>query len=165
MAFANTGTIRIASGVLVGGVVTGMLLAMAVPTQLKRKTENWRELIGVREVSTNESAIPTYAPPQDLTPVEWQTAGQEYPPSYYQESALDAIYPDADFGYQPLTEPEALPPELMRTQDTGLAATNDDAASAAAAAKAAAGRVRTQLQMQETGGPVATPTPSMTDAA
>jgi hypothetical protein len=149
MTFANARTIRIAGGVLVGGLVTGMLLAMAMPTQMSRKAETWRDLIGLREVTAGDAAIPVYAPPQDLTPVHWQTAAEEYPALPKEETALDAIYPGSDAGYQADLPYEPLPPELTETNDTSLAVADDEAAASAQAASAAADDVQAQVQAQE----------------
>lgn len=171
MALVSTGTIRIAGGVLVGGLVTGVLLATAMPTQMKHKAETWRDVIGVREITPGDSSIPVYAPPQDLTPVQWQTAAQEYPLPADQGTALASLYPDAEIDDQADTSYEPLPSELTQANDTDLASVDDDAAASAQAASAAAADVQAQVQDSTSGAPstaASRPTaaaPLATDAA
>lgn len=163
MAFASTRTIGISGAVLVGGLVTGMLLAAAMPTDMKRKAENWREVIGVREVAVEDATLPVYAPPQDLTPVHWQTAADEYPSTGAQDAALASIYADADDAYLADTTNEAIPVDREQSSDIDLAASSDDAAASAEAASAAAAEV--QLREGGVNDPAAAPTPEAIGAA
>lgn len=89
----NAKAIRISGAVLVGGLATGMLLAMAMPTEMKRKSETWRDLLGLQRTVSDDDMVPVYAPPEDLTPVQWQSAADEYPGSN-RANALDRIYAD-----------------------------------------------------------------------
>jgi hypothetical protein len=134
-------TVRMASALLVGGVATGFLLAMTVPTTMRAHAgDSWRELM--REPASSSDPVAFAAAPEDLTPVYWQAASADYPtgPDPWRDPSLDWPQEDA----AALAEP--LPAELLETRDNGVTVELvevDDAASTAQAAHAAALDVRT----------------------
>jgi hypothetical protein len=149
----KVGAATMAAVVLVGGLVAGGLVAMTTPTHMAQQGETWRDMIGVRKVAVEDGTIPVYAAPEDLSPVQWQTAAQEYPavppPNQWVDVSADAMpeaIPDSGDDYRQQDAVEALPTELMqaRTSGTDLAALDDSAASSAEAARAAAADVRAQ---------------------
>lgn len=139
--------LRLGGGILGGGLVAGMLMALATPTTMTRKVESLRDLIGVSDAQADTTPVIAFeAPPEDLTPVSWQTAQQEYPADAY-------VTPVADYGADLLDsaaplpgEAEALPPELLEsreeTQTVVLASVGDAASDSAQAARDAATDVR-----------------------
>lgn len=142
---AKTGAVRLGGLMLVGGLVTGGLLAMTTPTHMKRDPENWRKAIGVREIMPDEATIPVYAPPEDLTPVHWQSASEENPyapaPGQWVDTTSD-LMPDAADDTDPQLAAEPLPEEIMNARGSRYDAAPDDAAAASAeAAQAAAADV------------------------
>ena len=151
MGSTKTTAFRLGGLMLAGGLLTGGLLAMTTPTQMKREANNWREAIGAREPAVGDSTIPIYAPPEDLTPVQWQSASQEYP--YAPTSApwvdtMTDLMPDAaDDTDLPLAA-EALPDEIMVARGSRghlppqNDAPQDDAAVSADAARATAADVQ-----------------------
>lgn len=151
---------RLASAVLVGGLAAGALLAVAVPTTMKHEVDNWRERIGVRDVRVDpEASLMFEAPPEDLTPASWQSAGQEYPASAnHDEQAYVPIDLDANLDAGFVEEAtEALPAELLSSDqasdDRALSEASDEAGTSAQAASEAASDVRavesTALQPQD----------------
>lgn len=133
--------IRVASALLVGGVATGFLLAMAVPTTMREHAgADWREL--VREPTSPYDPVSFAAAPEDLTPVYWQAASAEYSvePDPWRDPSLDWQQEE------PAPLAEALPAELLEPQSGGvtveLVQVDDAAASTAEAAQAAAADVR-----------------------
>lgn len=143
---AASGWTKLAGFTLVGGVCAGALMALAIPTTMKQVPGEWRQMIGAREASASEddAGIVFEAPPEDLTPVHWATAAQEYPAAgdtswlytpvapvdELSEAQLDAILPDD------LDQPAREQPVSV----TAIA--DDDAASSAQAASEAAADVR-----------------------
>jgi hypothetical protein len=161
MSSATTAAMRLGGLMLVGGLLTGGLMAMTTPTQMKRQSDNWREMIGVREPSVSDATIPIYAPPEDLTPVQWQTASQENPYAPSPEQWVDMttdLMPDAVDDYVPQPAIETLPDEIMdaRVTPADAAAPQDKAAAWADAAQAAAADVHSV----ESATPVADANPS-----
>jgi len=159
MNLAKSKATTMAAVVLITGVAAGGILAMATPTRMSHEGESWRDMIGVRKVAVEDSGIPIYTPPQDLTPVSWQTAAQEYPavPTQADQGIEDHwadvsndvmpdVIPDSDDSYQPAAVNEALPDEIMqsRAAKPDLARLDDAAAASADAARAAAADVRKQ---------------------
>jgi hypothetical protein len=123
MSSARTGAMKLMGLMLVGGFMTGGLMAMTTPTQMKREVGNWRQAIGVREVTASEPTIPVYSPPEDLTPVHWLPAAEEYAYTPTPEPRVDTttdLMPDAvdDDGHATL---EMLPPEILAGRTTGPA--------------------------------------------
>ncbi|MBB4857494.1 hypothetical protein HNO88_000801 [Novosphingobium chloroacetimidivorans] len=141
--------LKYSGGILGGGLLAGALMALATPTTMTQKADSLRDLLGVREASADATPVLAFeAPPEDLTPVSWQTAQQEY--AY---AGSDATMAEPDYGADLLDsstplpgEAEALPPELLeqREQPTTvvLARVGDDAADSAQAARDAAADVR-----------------------
>lgn len=131
--------IRTVGGLLMGGVATGFLLAMTVPTTMKQNAgDSWREL--VREPTSQYEPVTFAAAPEDLTPVYWQSASAEYPaPSTWSDPVYDAALADP-------APAEALPAELLETRDGSVTVElvqTDAAAFSAQAAQAAAADVQT----------------------
>lgn len=133
--------VRMTGGLLVGGVATGFLLAMTVPTTMKQHVgDGWRDL--VREPVSTYEPLAFASAPEDLTPVFWQNASDEYAagPDPWVDPALQFA---AD---EPAPLAEALPAELLQAGDGSVTVElveTDDAASSADAAQAAAADVRT----------------------
>lgn len=144
---AKARTAKLAGLVVVGGLAAGLMLSVAVPTTMKRPPESESEAVGMFDASVaQDTEVMFEAPPQDLEPVRWQPAGQEYgyPAAMPTGETYVPIEPAADYGEAPLDEfvsdepaeadiPEASPASL----DFG-----DAAASAAQAASEAAADVR-----------------------
>ncbi len=163
---------KLIGGVVLGGLAAGFLTAMAVPTTMQQKADDWRTLIGVKEVKADEMpAIAFEAPPQDLTPVNWMTAQQEYPqpiPATYSPNSA-TLYDssaDLDLGDDGAIAPaEPLPTALIAARDTDrkiVIYDSDDAAAASAnAASEAAADVRTiESAVAEPAAPASSDTPS-----
>lgn len=133
--------VRMTGGLLVGGVATGFLLAMTVPTAMKQNVgDSWRDL--VREPISTSEPLAFAAAPEDLTPVFWQSPSDEYAavPDPLVDPALQYV---AD---EPATMAEALPAELLEARDGSVTVEfveTDEAASSADAAQAAAADVQT----------------------
>ncbi|VWX52808.1 hypothetical protein [Novosphingobium sp. 9U] len=139
--------LRLTGGIMGGGLVAGMLMALAIPTTMAHKGETLRDLIGVPDAQADTTPVLAFeAPPEDLTPVNWQTAQQEYPSEAY-------VTPVADYGADLLDnsaplpgEGEPLPPESLdapeRPSTVILASVGDAADDSAQAARDAAADVR-----------------------
>jgi hypothetical protein len=155
---------QLAGLVLVTGLTAGGMLAMATPTRPVEEGRNWREAIGLREVSAEDTAVPMFAPPEDLTPVHWQAAADEYALAATPDQGSDVSRdPSADdtSNYQPEPAIEALPSELLegRGDDATVAAHADDAAGTSAqAARTAA--LEGRAQENGAAGSQADPPPS-----
>lgn len=182
MEAAKAKAIKATSAVLVTGLAAGALMAMAVPTDMKHQTDNWRDLIGIRDVTAAEPAIPVYAqvyaPPEDLTPVHWEPASAEYPSTLPQDHWADASAdPIPDIGDSPELASEALPPEILagrtssndQDNQAGPADADDAAATAAGAAQATAADVRTvenaAMEPAQAQAPASQPQPAAPQAA
>jgi hypothetical protein len=143
---AKAKAIKAAGGVLVGGLAMGVLMALTVPTHMKRETETWRDVLGIREVAAAEPTISFEAPPQDLTPVHWAPASAEYPSAVPQDHWTD-VSADAmpDISGAPELAPEPLPAEILESRNSDNRVTEDDvddaAGNSADAAQAAASDV------------------------
>jgi hypothetical protein len=128
-------------GLLLGGVATGFLMAMTIPTAMKQNVgDSWREL--VREPISTYEPLAFAAAPEDLTPVFWQSASDEYAasPDPWVDPALQYV---AD---EPAMMAEALPAELLEGRQASVTVEMveiDEAASSADAAQAAAADVQT----------------------
>jgi len=150
MQIMKSSAARIAGFALLGGLTAGGLLALSTPTHMRREGDTWREMIGIREVSAQDTAISFYAPPEDPTPVHWQSAADEYPAGPAVDwSASGPDYQAADYSAADYTNDvsaEVDAPELMAASvsDPAPAARDDDAAASADAALAAAQDVRAQ---------------------
>lgn len=158
MRSVKTGATKLMAIMLVGGLMTGGLMAMTTPTQMKREATNWRQAIGVREIAASESTIPIYAPPEDLTPVHWQPAADEYAYAPNPEPWVDTIsdlMPDAvdEDGH---IGAERLPAEIMaaRVPDPEP---EDAAATSAQAAQAAASDVHAEQSVGAADAAAASP--------
>jgi hypothetical protein len=133
--------VKTAGGLLVGGVATGFLLAMTVPTTMRQHAgDSWREL--VRDPVSTYEPVTFAAAPEDLTPVYWQPASAEYPagPDPYAHMDLDVT------PAEPALLSEQLPDEILQTREGGVTVQlvhTDEAAFSAQAAQAAAADVRT----------------------
>jgi len=157
---------RITGLALIGGLATGGLLALSTPTHMQREGDTWREMIGVRDVAVQDSAVPVYAPPEDLTPVHWQSAADEYPAGPAVDwSASGPDYQTANYSaadYQDDASIDTDTPALIAVNASGPAPAvrDDDAAASADAALAAAQDVRAQENAAadpQTSAPAATP--------
>jgi hypothetical protein len=141
MRFRHGKAARTAGGLLIGGVATGFLLAMTVPTTMKQQVgDGWRDLVH-KPVSSYEP-LAFSAAPEDLTPVFWQSASDEYAtgPDRWVDPTLQFAADD------PTPIGEALPAELLETREGGVTVEfveTDEAASSADAAQAAAADVQT----------------------
>lgn len=139
--------LKASGGILGGGLVAGMLMALATPTSMTQKAQSFRDLIGAREAAAETTPVLAFeAPPEDLTPVSWQTAQQEYPADSYVTPVSDY---DGDLlgSSTPLPgEAEALPAELLEGREPQgtvvLASVGDAASDIAQAARDAASDVR-----------------------
>lgn len=135
-------TAKVAGAVVGGGLVLGALVALSVPTTMKPAGENWRQLIGIHEAPNDSSSLIAFeAPPEDLAPVRWETAGQEYPASTVpQDNWLEPA------SYQDFQPAEELPQQPIDSRDLddnpAVFDISDDAASSARAASEAAAEVR-----------------------
>lgn len=152
---------RITGVALIAGLAAGGLLAISTPTHMRREGDSWREMIGVRDVAVQDAAVPVYAPPEDLTPVHWQSAAEEYLAapavdwwsSASDDQSTDAIEPlPADLADARVSEPE---PAALR---------DDEAAATAEAALAAAQDVRAQENAATDPQASAPATPPQSDA-
>ena len=144
MSSAKMGASKLMGLMLVGGFITGGVMAMTTPTQMKREVTNWRQAIGVRDIAVSETTIPIYAPPQDLTPVHWLPAADEYTYAPAPEPWVDTtsdLMPDAIDDTAGQVVSEQLPAEILagRTSDPAV---EDAAGTSAQAAQAAASHVR-----------------------
>lgn len=149
--------IRTVGGLLVGGVATGFLLAMTVPTTMKQHADDsWREL--VRKPISDYEPVTFAAAPEDLTPVYWQSASQEYPAP---DSFVDPVFDAAQA--EPAIEP--LPAELLESREGSVTVElvqTDQAAFSAQAAQAAAVDVR---MVESAVAPGEEPAPIVPEAA
>lgn len=147
---AKAKAIKGAGAVLVGGLAMGLVMAMTVPTHMKRQTETWRDVLGIREVATAEPTISLEAPPEDLTPVRWAPASAEYPSAAPQDHWTD-VSADAmpDLSEAPELAPEPLPAEILASRTPDSRATEDDANDAAADAADAAQAAATDVRAVE----------------
>lgn len=139
--------LKFTGGILGGGLFAGMLMALATPTTMTQKAESLRDLIGVPDAEADTTPVLAFeAPPEDLTPVSWQTAQQEYS-SYTADQAYIAPVSDDDLldSSVPLpNEAEAPPSETGdRPRTVVLASVGDAASDWAEAARDAATDVRT----------------------
>jgi hypothetical protein len=147
--------LRMTGGLLIGGVATGFLLAMTVPTTMKQNvSDSWREL--VREPVSTYEPLAFAAAPEDLTPVFWQSASDEYAngPDPWVDPAADLAQND----YAPMAE--ALPGELLEAREGSVTVElveTDEAAYSADAAQAAAADVQT---VESAGVQAAAPAPA-----
>lgn len=149
----NAKVATLAGAGLVGGIMAGAMLALAVPTGM---TQAEGEGVGGGFTSAYESdyaanTIAIEAPPQDLAPQDWATQDWAAPQGYYAaadqgdawvqpvgESDLDTSY--ADYADEPLP---ARMIEVGASSEERPALAHDDAAAASAeAARAAAADVR-----------------------
>ncbi len=141
MQLTHSKAVRMASGLLVGGVATGFLLAMTVPTTMKQSVgDSWREL--VREPVSTYEPLSFAAAPEDLTPVFWQSATAEYPagPDPWADPTLELAQAD------PTPIAEQLPADILESREGGVTVElvqTDEAAFSAQAAEAAAADVQT----------------------
>lgn len=139
----RTTAARFAGTALIGGIAAGALMALAVPTTMKNQAgEGWRDLIREPEIARDGwDAIPFEAGPQDLTPVSWASASQEYSATWSQtwvepEPASD-VYALQDDGGDVALVAEPLPAELLAASTEGPEAPSEQADAAADAADAA----------------------------
>jgi len=140
MRLKDTKAIRMAGGLLLGGVATGFLMAMTVPTTMKgHRNEGWPHQ-SHEVTSAYDPEIRYEAAGEDLTPVYWQPAWAEYPvpePDRLSEAADTTDYAPSY---------ELLPAELMEDRGGGTTVEYvrlDSAAASADAAQAAAADVKT----------------------
>lgn len=144
----NAKVATLAAAGLVGGIMAGALLALAVPTGMTQAEDEG--IGGLASTATYDgdyaaNTIPVEVPPQDLAPQGW-AASQGYYPTEQGDawvkpvgaSDLDASY--ADYADEPLP---ARMIEVGASDDDRAALAHDDAAAASAeAARAAAADVR-----------------------
>lgn len=134
--------VRMIGGLLVGGVATGFLMAMTIPTAMKQQVgDGWRDL--VREPISMHEPLAFAAAPEDLTPVFWQSASDEYAAAGADPWVDPALQYVAD---EPARMAEALPAELLEARQGSVTVElveTDEAASSADAAQAAAADVQT----------------------
>ncbi|MET1754306.1 hypothetical protein ABVV53_02340 [Novosphingobium sp. RD2P27] len=146
---------KLASGVLGGGVVAGLLLSLAVPTTMKRGGDGWRDLIpaAAAGVEDDSSTFWMEAPPQDLTPAAWQPTDSWEEPQWADEGwtpyADEPIYGDEPLFEADLTVPvtplPAYEPVGARLARVAGHVAADAAAASAEAARMAAADVRMEI--------------------
>lgn len=153
---ANPSGAKLASGMLGGGVVAGLLLSLAVPTTMKRQGSGWRDLIPAAAAVEDESSkFWMEAPPQDLTPVAWQPAEDWNEPQWADDGWTpyvdEPIYRDeplfeADLPV-PTTAERVYGPARVNLARVGgdESAAADAAAASAEAARMAAADVRMEI--------------------
>jgi hypothetical protein len=143
----QTKTAKLAGLVIFGGLGAGLMLSMAVPTAMKFPVEKERESFGRLDAPViGDTPVMFEAPPEDLQPVRWQSAADEYAyaGAMPEPDTYMSIEPLADYDDEPGEEyasTEAAEPERAEAQPATLDL-GDAAASAAQAASEAAADVR-----------------------
>lgn len=165
--------LALAGFVVLGGLSAGLLMAMTVPTTMKRDAEDWRDLIGARDTAPSSTPVLAFeAPPQDLEPgrfeaVAWQTAQQEYEASraaMFADDTWSDLPTDVEMHLDATPKPERLPAALLagrsEPEDDMLAQSADPAGRAARAARQAVADVRTAVLSDDHDAEIADGEPS-----
>lgn len=142
MKLGDSKGIRFLGMTVVGGFVAGSLMALAVPTTQRQEGQDWRKLVGLSDRIEDPSPALTFeGPPEDLVPVQWMTAQQEYPSAMRDDPyVLPPVDADTYAAYDS-DVPEPLPAALLDRQDVAVIS-DDEAGNAAEAARDAASDVR-----------------------